>query len=223
MRFTYLVVSMLLFATSASATEFLFAQPNASAPAQITLSIGSSVKIGNATPGGSVVLFSAARTSRQGRTHVTRQALMLADENGDGIIEFTPEVRIPMRSVWIAVDYLTGAVAAGAPVSFPLTVSELTAGAYRNDADGTIAQLEKQLRRLTLLLVRPGNGAWTAAARDGDEPDADKTRNARVAIAFGAARPIRGSPAAPRGLKRGDVIVAIDPTQLDVYIGRIDR
>lgn len=218
-----IVVTVLLFAPSASATEFLFAQPNASAPAQITLSIGSSVKIANATPGGSVVLFSCARTSRQGRTHVTRQALTLVDDNGDGIIEFTPEVGIPLRSVWIAVDHLSGALAAGAPISFPLTISELTAGAFKNDADGAIAQLEKQLRRLMLLLVRPGNGAWTSAARDGDRPDADQMRNARVALAFGAARPIRGSPAAPSQLRPGDVVVAIDPSHLDIYVARIDK
>jgi hypothetical protein len=223
MRHLSAVIVACILASSAEATDFLFAQPNASAPAQISLSVDTSVKIANTTPGGSIVLFSCARTSLQGRTHVTRDVLTLLDENGDGVIEFTPKQRIPLRSVWVAIDSLSGALAIGAPAPFPFTVTKIATDAFKKDTDGRIARLEQDLRRLLYVLVRPGYGAWMSAASDGDERDADQSRNAKVALSFGAARPVRGSPAAPSRLKPGDVVVAIDPSHLDVYVGRIEE
>lgn len=206
-----------------SSSQFLFAQPNASAPAQITLSVNDSVSVSNVAPGGRVFLFGVVRGSRRGRTHVTREAMTLRDDNADGRVEFTPEIAVPLRSVWVAVDHSTGNAAAGAHSGFPLILGEIPATTFRRDAEGLVAQLEREIRRLIVLVVRPGVGAWTIFARDGDERDTDRTPNGRVAISVRDARRVDGTEPAPGRLRSGDIVVTIDPSHLDVQMTRIAK
>lgn len=179
-----------------------------------------SVTIANVTRGGSAVLFMCERGSRDGRTHVRKQALILRDDDGDGTLHFTPESKVALRSVWVAVDFASGATAAAAHPGFPLVLSEIPVTRFKKDADG-IAELEQELRRMVLLLVRPGNGAWTLLARDGQLGDSDRAENARLTLRFADARAIEGKVAAPKHLKKNDVLVAIDQSRLDVYLARI--
>lgn len=200
-----------------------FATEAQTSPA-VAIQVGEqTVTVSNVTPGGAVVLFTCARTSRQGRTHVQRRAVTLRDEDGDGTIQFTPDGGVPLRSVWTATDFTSGATVAGAHPRFPLVVNELAASSFKKDAEGAIGRLERQIRRLLILVVRPGTGAWMLFARDGAEGDADLMENARVSLDFAAARPIEGKTAAPRHLKADDVVVAIDPNHLDVHLARIAR
>lgn len=208
------VAAPLLFMAATAAA----AQPNAS----VTIAVHEQVvTVSNVTPGGAVVLFTCARTSREGRTHVQRQTVTLHDEDGDGVVQFTPDRGVPLRSVWTATDLASGATAAGAHPRFPLVVRELAAASFRKDAQGAIARLERDTRRLLLLVVRPGTGAWMLFARDGAEGDADRAKNARVSIDFASARTVHGHTAAPKHLQPADVVMAVDPNHLDVWVTRI--
>lgn len=181
------------------------------------------VTVSNATPNGGVVLLSCVRGSRGGRTHVERRVVMLRDDDGDGTVQLTPDGPVPLRSVWVAVDFSSSATAAGAHPDFPLHVTEIVASSFRKDASGAIVQLERENRRLILFLVRPGKGAWLLFARDGADGDSDRSENARVTLDFASARAVEGKDAAPKTLKADDVVVAIDPGHLDVYLARIAK
>lgn len=197
---------------------------SASAQSSLTLEVHeTSVQVANATPGGTVILATCARTSRNGRTHVARTAMVLRDDDGDGTVQHTPGSPIPLRSVWVAVDLATGATAAAGHPGFPLNVTELSLVSLRRNAETGIDLLDRDDRRLFMVLVRPGSGAWTLFARDGAGGDDDRLANARLSIKFMDARAVDGKTAAPKQLRPDDVIVLIDPGHLDVSVARMPK
>jgi hypothetical protein len=193
-------------------------------PPSLSLAVGEDVvTVSNGTPRGTIILFSCERGSRNGRTHVRPRALALADEEGDGKVSLRPEGGVPLRSVWVAIDFSSGATATGGHPRFPLLVLPFEAASFRRDAAGAIAALDQELGGLILLVVRPDDGAWMLSAYDGARGDGDGARNARVSLAFDTASTIEGKKKAPKHLKAGDVIAAIDPSHLDVYLTRIGK
>lgn len=179
------------------------------------------VTVSNVTPGGDVLLFACVRTARYGRAHVERHAFTIKDDDRDGIAVHRPGEPIPALSAWVAVDMKSGAVAAGTPSPRSLYVEELSEKSLKRDSAGQIGGIERDMRRALVLVARPGEGAWTLAARDGAEADDDRTRNARIALSFASARSIDGKRHAPKYLKAGDVVVVIDPVLLDVRIATV--
>ncbi len=190
--------------------------------APLALQVGEdSVRVSNLTPGGDVVLFSYAKYVRNGQGVNDSRPRLLRDDDGDGVVSLPGPV--PYVSVWIAVDYKTGAVATGAREGFPLYVAPL-APMLRKDADDQIATLEKRILRLMLLVVRPEKGAWTLRGREGGSADRDKEANGRLSMAFEDAKPLEeGKEKAPKHLKAGDVVVAVDLGHLDVFLGEVGK
>lgn len=181
------------------------------------------ITISNATRGGHVVLFSCSRGTREGRIHVQPTAVMLDDGDGDGVVRVVPAEAVPLRSVYVAVDYASGSIVTGAHPEYPLLVSPIGAEMLRKDAEGDVAQLAQALPRIVLLLVRPGTGAWLLRGRDGEASDRDGSGNGKLLLAFEDATSITGRDKAPKKLKSGDAVAAIDPSHLDVFVGQIGK
>jgi hypothetical protein len=181
-----------------------------------------SVRVSNLTPGGDAVLFSYAKFGSHGGTTSAARPRLLHDDDGDGVVTLAEPV--PYVSVWVAVDWKTGATATGAREGFPLYVRPLAPALFRKDADEQISALEKRIPRLMLLLVRPGQGAWTLRAREGGPGDRDKEANGHLVLAFEDAQPLEeGKEKAPKHLKAGDVVVAIDLGHLDLFVGEVGK
>lgn len=199
-------------------TPAAFAQ---SAP--LALQVGeNSVQVSNVTPGGDVVLFSCAKFVRNGQGMNDPRPRLLHDDDGDGVV--TLPGAVPYVSVWVAIDYRSGAMATGAREGFPLYVEPIAPELFRKDAEDQIAALEKRILRLMLLVVRPKQGAWALRAREGGSADRDKEANGRLLMAFEDATPLEeGKEKAPKHLKAGDVVVAIDLGHLDVFVGEVGK
>lgn len=195
----------------------------AGAPPALALSFtGNSVRVGNVTPGGEVVLFSAAKRGGPVAAKEETVPRLLSDSDGDGVV--TLDGNVPISSVWIAVDWQSGAVATGAPGEFPIYVREIAPELYRKDAEDQIAALEKRITRMTLLLVRPGLGAWVLRGREGAEGDRDGAANGRLQLAFEDAAAIAGrKETPPKHLKAGDVVTIVDLGNLDIFLGQVTR
>jgi hypothetical protein len=148
---------------------------------------------------------------------------VLVDDDRDGVIRFTPTTDIPLRSVWVAVDETTGQTASGAPPGFPLLLSPIGPDGFRKDAGGEIASLAVDLPRLVLLLVTPGKGAWLLIGFDGEATDRDGQSNGRIQLSFEDAKTIDGKDNAPKHIKKDDVVVAIDPGHLDVFVTQVGK
>jgi len=181
------------------------------------------VTISGVPPGGSVVLFSCTRTSSFRSIAVKPAAVMMSDEHHGSVIRYAPSGGVPLRSVWIAIDAGSGEAAAAAPADFPLLVSPIGADDLKKDVEGEIASMGLGLPRLSMLLVRPGTGAWIMTGFDGEATDHDQRGDGRVQLAFEDAKPVSGKDKPPKHLRKGDTVVAIDPGHLDVFIATIDK
>jgi len=190
----------------------------------LNVAVGSdAIRVDGITRSGSVVLFSCSRSNRFRSIAVQPSAVVLSDDDADGAVQYVPVSGISSRSVCIAVDTATGAYKAQAAADFPMTVSEISDDAFKKDVEGEIATLAADLPRLSLLLVRPGAGAWVLTAFDGESTDADAHGDGRIQLAFDGAATLSGKDKAPKHLKKGDTVVAIDPGHLDVFATTIQK
>jgi hypothetical protein len=181
------------------------------------------VSVSGVTPGDEVVIFSCAKVRRiDVGTLLDAKGRIVRDDDKDGVVSVAGPV--PLRSAWIAVDQKSGAVTTGARPDMPLRVSPLAETLFRKDAEEQLAALEMTNPRLYLLLVRPGQGAWLMKGRDGVDNDADNDANGRLKLAFESAQPVvDGKEKAPKHLKAGDVVAAVDPGHLDIFIGQVTK
>lgn len=179
-----------------------------------------SVKVFNLTPGGDAILFSCAKYGRDGRSFNDAKPRLLRDDDGDGIVMLPGDVAYV--SIWVAVDYKTGKVAVGAPEGVEPWVRPINENLYRKDADEQILALEQELYRMMLLVVRPEKGAWSLRAREGTETDGDREANGKLLMAFENAKPLEeGKEKAPKHLKAGDVVIAVDLGQYDIFVSEV--
>jgi hypothetical protein len=181
------------------------------------------VNVSGVARGGSVVLFSCMRVQRTRAIGVKPEAVSLRDDDNDGTIRYAPKDGVPLRSVWIAVDQSSGEAAPAARADFPLLVSPIGDGDFKKDVEGEIASMGQELMRFSMLLVRPGSGAWTLTGFDGEKSDRDGIGDGRVKLAFEDAQTVFGKDKAPKHLKKGDTVVVIDPGHLDVFLSTIDK
>jgi hypothetical protein len=204
--------ALLLAASAASAAPAL----------QIAVS-AQSVTISNVPANHAIVLFSCSRRSAFRSIAVRPEARVLRDDDHDGVVRFTPADGIALRSVWVAVDESTGETISGARSGFPLLVSAIGPDNFRKDVQGEIASLAVDLPRLVLLIVTPGKGAWLVKGFDGEASDRDGQSNGRVQLSFEDATPIDGKDKPPQHIKKDDVLAAIDPGHLDVFITQVGK
>jgi len=181
------------------------------------------VAIASATPGGDVVLLGCSRSSPRGMLVTRRDVQVLHDDDGDGVVRYKPRAGIEVRSIWVAIDSESGAVGTATPAQFPLNVIAIQSEQLRKDAENELAAFEAERSHLTLVLVRPKNGAWIADAREGGGGDGDGVSNGRLQVSFGDGKTIGGKDKAPKHLKHGDVIAAVDLMHFDIFIAEVGK
>jgi len=180
------------------------------------------VRVSEVKPGGAIVLLSCVRGYRAGRAYIKPDVIVLRDTVGTGTIEYRPDGGIPLRSVFAAIDQDSGLAAFGSHHDFPLRVIPIAEERFPKDDRGEVVRLVHDMPRLIVVLTRPSKGAWILRAVDGREADGDP-KEGYLALAFEDFQPIAGTEKGPKTLKRGDVIVAIDPSHLDIYAGEIGK
>ncbi|MFL6193493.1 MAG: hypothetical protein ACJ75H_04940 [Thermoanaerobaculia bacterium] len=183
---------------------------------------GSTVKAAGITPAGKVVFFSVSREGQRARLRMTSREEIVEDSDKDGVVELDLGQPTPFRSIWAAVDLASGEYTIASPSGYAPTVLEFpVAGLRRPAGAGKPDRLDDRRYSLEVLVVRPGQGAWRQSLGDGDPDDQDHAANGRVEWAVAKGRAIHGGPAAPDGFDPGDVIIAIDPTRMELYATRL--
>jgi hypothetical protein len=169
------------------------------------------------TPGGSVVWFGIAR-ERPGRiTQVVRRDTVLPDSDGDGVVRLDLGRRVATESIWAAVDLGSGAFVVATPEGMPRREVALPGNSFRHSPRGAVEALQDAREFLEILVVRPGEGAWSLSVGDGGDSDADLQPNGSIRAALASMHPIQSSKAAPDQLLPGDVVVVVDPRQMEFY------
>jgi hypothetical protein len=170
-----------------------------------------------ATPGGQVVLFGIAVRTERGMLTRRRAAEVVSDPDSDGMIQYHPRGGVPFRSVWVAVDLTNGSSAVASLRGFTVNHHEIELKSLKKGDDGLASALELERLSVELLLVRPGEGVWILRAREGSGGDGDGIRDDKLTLVFEQAEPLGdGKGKAPKKLKAGDVLVALDPGRLDL-------
>jgi hypothetical protein len=179
---------------------------------------GETVAVSGISPGGRAVLFSLAREiAPDDVATVVRRQEILVDEDGDGAVAWTLGREIAPRSVWIAVDLATGLHASASPEGTPL---RRVGWRGRGLGRGGRADRVEDLRAMAeILLVRPGEGAWSLTVGDGSEADDDGATDGGLAAALDRLQPVGpGEAAPPSRFHPKDVVVLVDPRSLEVTV-----
>jgi len=145
-----------------------------------------------------------------------------AGEEGVARFELPSEERLSPRSVWAAVDLVSGDLVVGAPEGTEV---------HRIDPPGrglgfAARFLEGEGRFLDVLLVRPEEGpegeeaagVWAVRAIDGGRDDRDGEANSRISLAVADLVELLESGPAPERLRPKDVLVGIEPASLRIFV-----
>jgi hypothetical protein len=179
------------------------------------------VTVSGLTAGGGAVLFTVSSTHFQATSRIRDLAVIVPDDNNDGIVEYTPASAISMRSIWVAIDKQNGhfGVSSGGGHDYPTRDVDPIREALKAQLDtDPVYTFVTDSDSLHIVIVRPLVGAWTLIAHDGGVGDADLTGNGEIAVDLAPARLVgpTGAPANPGPLQGGDIIVAIDPQHFDI-------
>lgn len=208
-----------LWIASAIAAPALHAAP-------VVILSGRSLVAEGLTPEGRAVVFTIGKPPGHLMAVTSRlDAMIEADAAGVASLELP--AAIAERSVWVVVDVESGEVALASPEGFPLRQVE-----FPGRGVGQSRRFLRDERRfLEILVVRPAaavpagkdaaseSGAWGRSFGDGGEDDGDGELDGKIEAVLERLRPIGESPALPPEiLMPGDVVVAVDPVTLEIYL-----
>jgi hypothetical protein len=175
------------------------------------------VEVQGMTPGGTVIWFAAARDVQEYAAiqSITAQ-VGVADATGQAIL--TPAAPVSPLSIWIAVDYKTGAYAlSSASAGFPLQQFGVDSSALSVGSAATPDFLLETGDRIYVLLVRPGHGAWTKTVGRGGVSDESSAGDASLRLRLGHLDVLlKSGDAAPDKASPKDLIFVIRPRTMEV-------
>jgi hypothetical protein len=168
------------------------------------------------TAGGAVVWFGIGRVVQEyAETLSDHQDVTVADAQGQATLQVKPSV--PRHSLWVAVDLETGRYALAAPPGFPLRSFALGPAAVSVGGGSAGDLLLDPSDTIEVLLVRPGQGAWSKNVWRGSADDQASPGSANLAFSLGRLLPLpAGGGAAPAKLSAGDLLFVAHPRGMEI-------
>ena len=205
--------SLAILLTAAAA-----ARPAAASPAQPTLSwSGATARVQGVTPGGTVIWFAAIRDVEEYAVAQTNVA-QTGSADATGTASLTLANPISPYSIWVAVDYQTGAWVTGSPSPvFPLQQTVLHPAALSIGNAETPDYLLDAADRIQVLLVRPGQGAWTKTLGRGGVDDESSPADGKLKLRLHNLDPLISAAApAPDKVAADDLLFLVHPQTMDL-------
>ena len=175
------------------------------------------VVVSGGTPGGDVVLWSVYRERPGGVSTRIGRAYERVTADASGAVRLDLGRGVPVLSVWAAVDLASGQAAVGTPGSFPLTQIDPS----RRRIDRALDRMEVDVHGLEILFVRPGVGSWRLGIHDGGPQDEDGAYDGSLRASLASLLPDAKVGNAPARFQKGDVLVAVDPDDLHLFLLQI--
>ena len=205
--------------------------PQALAAEELVLEIEpAALVVSGLEPAAEVVVYGISRRAGEGgiRQRVEHEAL-LVDDDDDGQVTFEMDAPVDYHSIWVVVDRFSGEYVVDVPPGSPRREVEFPG---RGPEEGSRGQLNRLRHEgfgfVHLLLVRPGEGAWTVTAADGGPYDSDGSFADGVLLEIDQARAVagedgveEGTAAPPERFAPGDVVVVIDSDRMSFYAARL--
>jgi hypothetical protein len=191
----------------------------ASAPPAAALSLrveSDAVVASEVTRGGNAVFFGVTYDATGFAPERAHAAAIVHDDDNDGVVRFAPPGGVPPKGIWGVVDFATGAVQLGSRPGYRVLAAEEPAlrSLQKADVSERLDRFERNIGALELLVVRPGQGAWTISATEGGESDDDRAGNGNLVVNVENLRSLLPAGAAPVKLQAGDVVLLIDPNDM---------
>jgi hypothetical protein len=173
------------------------------------------------TRGGSAVFF--AVTFETGSVPLrARQATILRDDDGDGTVKLEMPEGVPFIGIWSVTDLATGAVRLATKEGYELIDLEEPAElSFRGGERGEFDRFEHRAQDVELLVVRPGEGAWTLRGTNGAQEDLDFEPNATLVLGMDRLTSLAENGRAASGVRAGDVVVLIDVASMRASAGTV--
>lgn len=173
--------------------------------------------------GGSAVFFFLGYTIGSVPTRVTH-ATVVADPDGDGTVELSPEGGVPLIGIWAVVDRATGDVQLATRrgyrlIDLPNPVEHALAG----ESDAGFTRFRQHGDDVQILVVRPGTGVWTFNVTDGGPEDGDYAWNGMVDLAVGKLEPVTPDTPSIAAVSQGDVVIMVDAGQMRASATRLGQ
>jgi len=194
-----------------------------SAAAKTTITFEEQAVVATVTPGAKTAWFAVVHEWKGYGLRLVERAVLLDDDDRDGVVRLTLQKRVARDSVWMVVDLGNGDSAIEAPPGMKLQRRPLPAAALNSRASGRAAHVVHKEAFSIVWVVRPGVGAWTSIVDDGNAGDGDGTFDGSVEAALERMTPVGDSPAPPDDFRRDDVVAAIAPMTLEIFDGRVAR
>lgn len=208
------VLALLLFLSSSAAL----------AAPQVTFDAQSLVASG-LTPGGEAVWLGVSRELDGWVTKVVHWQGRVKDDDGDGVVTLELGEPVPPASAWVVIDLASGEMGLAAPEGSPAAEVPFPPDGIQVGADGPQGVVPDRFldarSQLSLLVVRPGTGAWWERLGDGGEADDDGQTDGVVTASLEKLPALGDGGPAPAHLAAGDLVVAIDPDRLELYATRL--
>ncbi|HEV7920349.1 MAG TPA: hypothetical protein VGR02_06110 [Thermoanaerobaculia bacterium] len=170
------------------------------------------VVVSEVTRGGSAVIFGVAYDVSGSVPTRMRTATIVRDDDGDGTVRYEPPQGVPRQGIWGAVDFATGAVQLGSRPGYRLMLLDepLERSLQAQDGSARLDRFERAVAFAEILVVRPGQEAWTLTASEGGENDDDHFANDNLVVPVDHLIALSPGGKAPVRLQAGDVVLLID-------------
>ena len=166
------------------------------------------------TAGADAIWFGETIDSYALSRRLTRHVVATQDDDRDGVVTFD-NPPVSGFFLMIVVDVSTGDYAVHQGHGVRAREIPLHGNKWRSG----LAHLDLSADYLEILLVRPGEGAWATRAAEGSTGDGDRQSNGKFRLMVNDMRPLmEGSKRPAGGVRRGDVLVIVDPQTLDYVI-----
>jgi hypothetical protein len=185
-----------------------------------------SITISGVTRGGSILVVGVAHELRGSPPRVptvVRRAEILRDTDGEGEVRLDVPGGVPRMALWAAIDMVNGAHAAFSSPETDARSVELVPDLVRSDNAGQLRKIEWPFAEIDLFIVRPGMGAWQLYASKASGLDENRHNQNPLRLDVESTIPIADSPAAPRAIRSGDVIVIFDRRGMQYGILEVGR
>lgn len=176
------------------------------------------------TRGGSAVVFGIAYDVAGAVPTRERIAIVVRDDDQDGVVRYEPPQGVPRIGIWGVVDLATGAAQLSARPGYRLVpFADPLEEALRGERGAGIERLERQSVSAEMLVVRPGAAAWSVSATEGGENDGDGVLNGNLVVPVDRLVALTPGTTAPARLQAGDVVLLIDADDMRAAIATVSE
>jgi len=170
----------------------------------------SAIVITGAVASHPILLVGVAREPRGYINRIQSYKARLVDNTGTGTVSYPLNATLSFRSIWVAVDLVSGASASWHPNGYAVTAMQAPRDRLRRNAAGEMAQVSAPCALCQFVVIRPGAGVWSEmVASRGSFDDGNEEGSATVSL--GRLTPddkTSGPP--PKAFQPGDVVVVLD-------------